>query len=94
MIPCPGCGGNGWHQGLVGSRICEAGCAGSGVVGDRTWYPGTLGTHYAGAPLKAPAAPQDGFSLPLGPRLTEDAARLLGLTAALDTIHGILGDKR
>ena len=24
------CGGNGWHHGLVGSRICEAGCAGAG----------------------------------------------------------------
>jgi hypothetical protein len=25
------CGGNGWHLGRVGGRICEAGCAGSGI---------------------------------------------------------------
>jgi hypothetical protein len=31
------CGGNGWHLGRVGSRICEAGCAGAGrrFVGER-----------------------------------------------------------
>jgi hypothetical protein len=32
-----GCGGNGWHLGRVGSRICEAGCAGAGrrFMGER-----------------------------------------------------------
>ena len=35
--PCPGCGGNGWHNGAVGSRICEAGCSGAGWVRWGLW---------------------------------------------------------
>lgn len=30
LTVCSGCAGSGWHQAQDGSKICEAGCAGSG----------------------------------------------------------------
>jgi len=32
LVTCPACHGTGWHDGRIGSRICEGGCAGAGVV--------------------------------------------------------------
>ena len=63
---CPGCNGNGWHNGVIGSRICERGCSGSGWVRWGLWAKiaddharGVAATHASDAAAEAAADAQD-----------------------------------